>query len=319
MRTLYGAQFVSYTDLAAKTLSLEDIERVKPRINESLQVGLDLRGLYYAQDDLKKNDSTRLQQDDNRFVLMQASFYLAYTLSEPTQVCLDVSNRGLQEAYALFQGLPMSGVVRVGKFMPAYGWRFADHKLFSRRFLDYGGSQGAGTKAYDTGIEIGFYPQSWDMTLGLINGVAGTHGRAMLARLARRITVGTLNTSLGGSYRVEDIGDMKHSPQFWGAFYGMHWSRWTFLGETDMVDESTAGVVATHQLRCMAKRGLYFNVYYEFFDPDLDHQTGFYWRTRLSSDVIPRGYFSLTPALEWNHDDRGDEYGTGELQLHLWL
>jgi hypothetical protein len=319
MRTLYGAQFVSYTDLPMKTLSLEDIEKVKPRINEDLQVGLDLRGLYYAQNDLKKNDSARPSLDDNRFVLMQASLYLAYTLTERATVCLDFSNFGLEEAYALFQGLPMTGVVRVGKFMPSYGWRFADHKLFVRQFLDYGGLQGPGTKAYDTGVEIGAYPQGWDMTLGLINGTAATQGKAILGRVAKRATIASVNASLGASYRAEDIGDWRHSPQFYGAFYGLYWNRWTFLGETDVLDESVNGLVATHQLRWMATRGWYWNIYYQYFDPDVKHQTGYQWSTRLSSDILPRGYFSLSPAIEWDHDSGGYEYGTAEVQVHLWL
>lgn len=319
MRTLYGAQFFSYTDLPVSKLDFAEMERVKPQLNDNIQFGFDLRGLFYLQNDFEDSDQPSQGTDHNQFVLMQADAYISAKLSDQAHVLLDFSRNGVQEGYALFRGLPMTGVVRAGKFMPSYGWRFADHKLFTRRFLDYGGTRGAGPKSYDSGVELGFYPEGWDITVGIFNGVANSNGKATVARIARRHTLGGLNLSIGGSYRLEDWGNASESDQFYGSFYGANLGRLTFLGEVDWLDMQTQGYVMTQQLRYMIRNGVYLNTYYEFFDSDLDIKAGNYWRTRFTADIIPRGYYSITPAFEWNHDPNGDEYGIGEVQLHVWL
>lgn len=320
MRTLYGAQFFSYTDLPANPLGFEEIERIMPKLGEQLQVGADFRGLYVVQNDLDEEIET--PGDGNMFVLMQADAYFAYTFSDKTLVHIDISDNGTQEAYAMFSGLPLSGVVRVGRFMPSFGWRVPDHTLYTRRFTGYGSLQGPGPLAYDTGLEVGIYPEGWDVTVGVVNGIPASDGKAVLGRVAKRIILGSLNLSVGASYRMHDVGGIGDSENHSGAFYGAHWGRWTFIGETDYLDRPTldeTGLVSMHQLRYMLKRGLYANAGYEWYDNNLDQSGGYYWRGRFSLDYIPRGYVSFTPSIEWNHDPSGHEYGLGFVQFHLWL
>ncbi|MBS1261867.1 MAG: hypothetical protein MAG453_01202 [Calditrichaeota bacterium] len=322
IRTEYGAQFFSYSDLPVNKLEFEQIRELSPRINDRLQYGLDLRGVYALRHDWNEDGDGEVE--GNEFVLMQGDAYFAYAMSDVTNVVLDISLRGVEEAFADFTFYNGKLRVRAGQYRSTYGWGFVDHTLFVRRFLGYGSLRGPGTRAYDSGMEAGVYLQRYDLTVGASNGSPGTAGNAYHGRFARRFQLGNLTATLGASGRVTDLGAGTFSPWHAGAFYGSNFGRFTFLGETDLLAETegTTGLVASHLLRFTVRRGVYVNGWYEYYDPDLDYTTGHGWRVRAGIDFVPFGYFSVSPMYEWNYADYGafddERFGQFLVQLHLW-
>jgi len=311
MRTLYGARFVSFTDLPWTTLEFDEIERIQPMVSDNIQIGADARTLYYSADD-----------GTNSFITMQGDIYLAIQPNDKTMVYFDKGLSRNYEAFILLRGLPGEGFLRAGRFVPTFGWRFADHKTFTRRFLGYGGESGAG--GYEDGVEAGFSPEGWDFTLSVTNGavlnvVDVNRGKAVAARAARRFTLGGMNWTLGGGYRYAELGgvngpNLRHAGGFWGVNRG----RFTLMGESDAILEDNTSIVSTTLLRFRVRQGVYTTATYDYYDPDIDLKTGHYQRVRLAADLVPRGYLALTPAVEWNHSpDR--EYLIGEVQLHFWF
>ncbi len=323
MRTLYGAQFFSYSDLAMEAKDFAEIQEILPQADDALQYGFDLRGLYALGHGY--DDDENMQTRGNEFVMMQSDIYFAYTLTDATSAVVDVSNNGIEEAFANFSMKNGKIRVRAGKFRTTYGWGWVDHTVFARKYLDYGSDRGAGWRAYDTGVEAGLYTDRWDVTAGLTNGVPGSNGNAVSARIARRFGHNALTATLGLSGRSDDLGGGGYSARHYGAFYGFNVGPLTFLGETNLREEveDIQGMVATHQLRYMIKRGIYAHGWYEYYDPDMDTESGYIWRTRLGMDIIPRGYISISPMYQWAHSELNypgsDESGQFLLQLHLWL
>jgi len=323
MRTLYGSQFFSYSDLPMKPKSFEEIQSILPKAGDALQYGFDLRSLYVFGHGY--DDDENMQTQGNEYVLMQGDVYFAYALNDATSAVIDVSLNGIEEAFANFSAWNGKLRLRSGKFKTSYGWGWVDHTTYVRRFLDYGSLQGPGSRTYDSGFEGGFYNDRWDATLGVVNGLRGTNGNAYYTRLARRFGNNTFSATLGLSGRSDDLGGGGFSPMHYGAFYGADIGPFTWLGETNLAEEieGTNAFITTQQLRYMIKRGLFLHGWYEFYDPDLDKQSGFAYRYRLGLDIIPRGYIGITPIYEWNHEELdgtgSNEFGQLLLQLHLWL
>jgi hypothetical protein len=323
MRTLYGAQFFSYNDLPMKPKTFEEIQSILPQADDALQYGFDLRALYALGHGY--DDEENMQAEGNEFVLMQGDVYFAYALNDATAAVMDLSLNGVEEAFANFSAKNGKLRLRAGKFKTTYGWGWVDHTVYARRFTNYGSLQGPGVRAYDTGLEGGFFNDRWDATLGMVNGLRGTNGNAYYGRLARRFGTNTFSTTLGLSGRSDDLGGGGFSPMIYGAFYGANIGRLTFLGEANLLEEieDVQGLAATHQLRYMIKRGLFVHGWYEFYDPDRDQESGYAYRYRFGLDIIPRGYIGISPIYEWNHEELdgtgSNEFGQFLLQLHLWL
>ncbi len=68
---------------------------------------------------------------------MQADLYLAVTPADELLVYIEKGVGSKFEAFAIYRGLPYSGMIKAGRFIPAYGWRFADHKAYSRDYLGF--------------------------------------------------------------------------------------------------------------------------------------------------------------------------------------
>lgn len=324
MRTLYGAQFFSYTDLPDKPKTFEALQEMMPKAGDRLQYGFDVRSLYALTESPAEDEDIR----GNEFVLMQADAYFAYSLSDATSVIVDVSNNGIEEAFGMHTGWNGKLQIRAGRFRSTYGWGFVDHTSYVRRFLDYGSLRGAGLKAYDTGLEGGVYFDRWDLTLGISNGIPGNNGNDLYARYARRFALGDLTATLGGSGRYMDVG--KGGELLWqrGLFYGASLGRLAFIGETDQYlyqwgTGDMTSLTASHLLRFTIHQGLYANAWYEYHDKDMDTASGYNQRVRFGLDYVPRGYLAISPMIEYNQEELDtnaeQSYAQFTLQLHLWL
>ena len=314
MRALYGAQFFSYMDLPMKELAdFAGLDSINPTIGRHFQIGVDFRSLYYSSDSPAQGNS---------FLTMEGTLYTTIAPTDKTLVYLAKGLYSSFEAFVLLQGLPLSGAVRVGRFMPAYGWKFVDHNSYTRSYLGYGRGGGA-----EDGVEAGFYPMEWEASLALTNGspgiIDGNRGKVITARAVKRQSLGVLNITAGASWRYAEFNMGKGLPsqalrRYYGPFLGVNLGPVTYLGEADWVVANTKALALTHSLGYQLKRGLFLTAQYDFYDPDLDAKTGFDWRGRIGADIFPTGYLELLPGFVWQRLS-GKEHGTGELQIHVWF
>jgi len=325
MRSLYGAQFFSYMDIPWKPESdLANLEKkVQPQINKNFQVGFDFRSIYYSTrgDYHDQYGNNYVSEGDNSFISMQGDLYLAFIPSEKLLLYLDKGLRGNFEAFALFQGLPGHFFMRAGHFVPGYGWRFAEHKAFVRDSL------GFGLGGAEDGIEAGHYDMNGEFSMAITNGrpasiIDSDKAKALTLRTAGRIALGNLKLSVGGSYRYAEYGgELRNDSvltRYAGVFGGVNLGRFTYLGEGDFIIRQDKGFVATQKLLVKLRPGWDLDFMYDYYDPDIDVQTGYVYRTRLANHFYLTVYLELIPSIEWN-SIQGQEFGIGELQLHSWF
>lgn len=320
MRALYGAQYFSYMDLPWKPFkNFQELEQIQPKLNDNFQIGVDFRSLYW--NDIGETES---DPDGNSYLTMQGDLYFAFTPNDNTMIYVEKGLGSHFEAFAQFQGLPATGVIKAGRFVPNYGWRFADHKSFVRDALGFSANPTKGISLIeDNGIEIGFYPMEWEFSLALTNGapsaIDGDDGKAVTARSAARFSLLDANVTIGGSYRYNQIGLSSPDLRYGGGFWGFNRGRFTYIGETDWIlkDDKTK-LVATHKVDYRIRQGWDVSYSYDFYDPDLDLKTGIATRKRIASNLYLTGYLELIPAIEFN-EENSIKYTTTELQLHVWF
>ncbi len=320
MRSLYGAQYFSNMDLPINPVKdIAELEKFQPKINDNFQVGVDFRSLYW-------NDfgETEADPNGNSFITMQGDLYFAFMPTDQAVIYIEKGLTNHFEAFALFQEFPMAGAIKVGRFIPNYGWRFTDHKTYVRDVLGFSQYPTKGQALIeDTGIEVGFYPMEWEFSLSLTNGAPSTidadDGKAITARTATRFSLFDSDITVGGSYRYNQIGIPSPDLRYGGGFWGVSLKKFTYLGETDWIlKDGKTGSVASHKLDYRIKRGWDVGVSYDFYDADVDLKEGSSWRGKLSSNIYLTGYLELIPAIEIN-EDLNKKYTSAQMQLHVWF
>ena len=135
MRTLYGAQFFCKMDMQwTPEEDFECIEDYQPKINDNFQYGGDYRSIYWTTE--TETDSTKNRM--NSFLTMQADIYFAITPADNLLIYIEKGIGSAFEAYVLMRDLPIigdfteTGVLKVGRFVPSYGWRFAEFRSLGR-------------------------------------------------------------------------------------------------------------------------------------------------------------------------------------------
>jgi hypothetical protein len=158
MRT--GTGFLYALNLHTMAPAEEREATLDPKISDGFRFGGDMRTMYTQdlQNELRNRSS---------LFLMQASLYLSATLSEHATLYYANDQGSTVEAFGLISGLPLDAVLKVGRFLPAYGIEEEDHSLFTRDSL------GFGTFAEDTGVEITIARGTRSLTVATVN---GTHG-----------------------------------------------------------------------------------------------------------------------------------------------
>ncbi len=316
MRTLYGAQFFAYTELAVKRLSFDEIERVKPMLSEQLQVGTDLRTMYHG---------TEEEPSANSFVQMQGDLYVNYEMSPRWSVYYDKGLYGGFEAFGLGHVLPQSGYLKVGRFYPPYGMRVADHRSFVRERF------GFGQRLSESGVEIGFHPQLFSTALALTNGSSDlfddNETKALTGRADVRFPLSGWLFWLGATGRWN--GTQKEDEWVGGGFGGISIKRLTVLAEMGIRDIGTRSVVSFFELALLVKRGVTVRLEHGFLDPDIELRSRAENMFVIGTEIVPTGFLQVISNIRY-HDktsaadtevNRGAaaEYFEGDVQLHLFF
>lgn len=128
MRNLYATQFLVPSEIAARPYENDSLALPDPEIARNVTIGADLRTLALYDNEHKK---------ENDFLQMEGSVHLHFQLDRRFTAYFDRGMSGNYELYGTGFVLPAGGYFKVGRFTPAYGWRFADHTMFTRADLGY--------------------------------------------------------------------------------------------------------------------------------------------------------------------------------------
>ncbi|HXV14252.1 MAG TPA: hypothetical protein VEC56_08590 [Candidatus Krumholzibacteria bacterium] len=319
MRTLYASQYLVPEEMAWSKPDSEILASIDPEIAKRIQIGTDFRTLYTY-----SNESADAAVSD--FFQMQGDVYLNFQMDDVLSLYYDQGISSSYELFGLWQGLPLTGYVKVGRFVPAYGWRFDDHTMYTREALGFSPPTNS-----DVGVEFGLSPGRLDMQLSVVNGNRGgtfddNQKLAAVLNAAYRGRVGPLGWAGGVAGYWED-GDAANFGS--GGPYGyLTWNRLTWLGEVDWFLEDpqgtghTTGLVASNELSYLVRQGLELKATYDFLDPDWNFETGAKRRAGGGVFVLAKPFVAVEALYRVTRYDDGvalsgeDDWET-VLQLHL--
>lgn len=314
MRNSFGAQYFAMTELAVHKVPFNEVDKFQTQVSDILSLGTDLRTQYIYDE----------SSDLSTFFEMEGNFYVNAQLDKRFSATL---KKGLYSGFEVFgMGyiLPLKGEFRVGKFQPAYGWRFDDHTSFVREKMLWPPT------STDTGLEFGLYPHGISANVGFFNGSGGTFdndkGKAVSSRLEVRHNIKGIGFGLGGSAFINDrlIGKVK----MYGPFYYLNLGagRVIYLGETDWLDQqnptdSVTSFATTQKLAYMITQGVWVEAIYDYYDPDVDMKTGDITRYGVGVNYYPYGFLEISPTFRY-YDDKlayNGKYILFNTQMHFFF
>jgi len=317
IRTAFGSLYTQ-TILPRKPLSWRDSSNLLPADPDArFAVGADVR-LQYLHVAVKDRD------DVSSFEVSEANLYLeARLIPGRLSVYLDEKiGPGGASAREMFGMLALSrarSYVKVGKFLPAYGWRLPDDAAFIRQFSGFAYS------APDIGIEFGAEPGPWSIHFAALNGSGGgsdtDRSKRFTLLLAHRYRRGRIGMSAASN--VTDGPNTSHVGLLGGANFG----RLAVLAETDWVvvrdgTGDTGRVLGLLEANLLVSRGLNVKLAHDYLDPDLDQSTDARTRDSLGVEFTPWPFLQLRafarvsdgpPQIRGSRDTRFD------FELHLFF
>ncbi len=319
MRTLYASQYLVPEEMAWSKPTPEILDSIDPEIAKRIQIGTDFRTIYtYSADDVP------VQTRD--FFQMQGDIYLNFQMDDALSLYYDQGISSTYELFGLWQGLPLTSYVKVGRFVPAYGWRFDDHTMYVREALDLFPPANS-----DVGVEFGLSPGRLDMQVSMVNGNRGAtfdddQKLAYVLNAVYRGDIGAVGWAAGVA-GYWDEGDEFDSGSG-GPFGYLTWKRLTWLGEIDWFLEDpqgaghTTGVVASNEFSYLVRKGLELLVTYDFLDPNWNEESGAQWRTGGGVYVFAKPFVAVEALYRQTAFDdgvalSGEDYWQILLQLHL--
>lgn len=277
----------------------EGAPRVNPQITPEVLLGADLRTFWLDRED---------RDDHNNFVQMQGSVYLSL---QPDPRLLGYVHEefgqgaaSAPEVFALAWLAPGQIWAKAGRFVPAFGWRPADHRTFTRTsFVIFPENP----PQSDTGLELGARRGPFELQLSMTNGEFASPFElndelAFWARGAALRSLGPVNAAAGASY-AQHRGTGLHR---WtgGPFAGAAYGRLAWWGELDWTHtvrpdpaggpplDVRTGITASHELAVRLVQGVDLVATWDFHDPDVRTASGAGRRVGLGIDAL------LWPFLE---------------------
>ncbi|MCP4582749.1 MAG: hypothetical protein GY839_14155 [candidate division Zixibacteria bacterium] len=314
MRNAYGSQFFALTEMAVHKTAFEDVSGFQTQVSDMISLGADMRTLLYYDENSERSSLFQ----------MEGNFYVNAQLNEQFSLALGKGLYDGFEIYGMGYILPMQGYFRIGRFQPAYGWRFDDHTSFVReKMLWPAGST-------DTGLELGFYPHSLSVNIGLFNGTANSldnnKGKAAVGRIEWRHNIKGIGFGVGGSYMLNSYSE--GNTRMFGPFgyLKLFKGRLIYIGEIDWLEDDShisppVNEATSHKLSYMLKQGIWLNSTYDFYDPDIDAKTGRITRYGFGFNYIPYGFLEIQPNLWLYQDDFAgeDSYLYFNTQFHFFF
>lgn len=282
----------------------ETIERLDPSLTDAVSVGADLRTVYTYSPDVDHREG---------FFQMQSTFYACLQPSERFALVLAQGQSETREAFGLAYVLPHTGYIKVGRFTPAYGWKFEDHTHAVRDRLGF-----APPAQTDVGVEAGLAPGKLGLQVSVTNGAPGLiidndHRLAGTLRVDGRTRIAGAGVALGGSAAyAESAAGVRRT---WGFFGSVRTGPVIWLGEWDVILAPETGsadaMASSHEVTVDIARGLTFRTVLDFYDPDVNRRSGAVFRYGAGLDAFVNPAFGVLAMALWNERDSGPDV-TGE-------
>ncbi len=328
MRSLYASQYLVPTEMVIRPLPAERLEKIQPQVSESITIGTDVRMIHHWAEE------TRPAPERN-FFQMQGDLYLRFQADERLSAYMDRGTSSTLEIFGLAYVLPWNGFVKFGRFTPAFGWKFDDHRQFTREGRssdtlppDLFFEPPAQT---DVGIEVGLYPRRFFLVASLLNGTSGNsfdldEELGHTVQLGYRFAVGPFGLVAGGSWwrNIESGGQRTAA----GPFAALQVGPFVWLGEADWsnldgdTSERTA-LLTSHEVTWQLRRGLDLRGVYNFADPDVDRDTGSRMKVGGGVDALVTPFLGIKAMVNAYENTAGvhvqsPDYVQSELTLHLF-
>lgn len=330
---------VKPADPAAATTDDSDHVLFDPEINEWLTLGGDVRAAYFLIKPQAGVTPDAKPEATSTFFLMQADLYHAMTLNRHVTVVVDIGAYSGFEAWGLYhlkvQPETYDLMVRVGRFMPAFGIREVEHQLFTREGI------GLGATDRDTGVEVTGFAGPVTAALSVLNGTLGetaldTHGttrgsfeKAIVARLSARADLGWIRGQLGGSLYfnqdtnqanplvaasvpsalASEVGRGVNETRA-GGFATANLGRFTYLADLVWVRDNfysdrlpnLRGYASYQELSFLPRQGVDLIATFEFADPDVEIADNAVIRAGFAVEFFPWPFTELRAMVRrtWN-------------------
>lgn len=310
MRNAYGRDVYARMELPLKLPAKPGlVPGYYPDSEHSVAVGGDLRAAFLAFDsdfvvDPATQEPFKLPELLS-FMLMQADVYGAASVHEHVALYLDYGVASTSfEAFGLVHSGPAGSWVKAGAFVPPYGMRIPNHRVFVREE-----GLGLDPNLREAGVEVGAAPGPVTLTLAAFNGGGGAAGMnpdlklgfsgiadVLLVAKPVHVRLGVSGWHEPGG-RIDPVTeeDTTRLDQRAGVYAAASAGPVAVLAEWDQrrsedpangIDQRL--VAAYHELSVQVRKGLELQALHELMDPD----------TRLTPNAITRvgGGFELYPA-----------------------
>jgi len=337
LRSLYASQYLVPAEMVMLRLAEEKRAKIQPQVSESITLGTDIRMVHH------RADRDREPPELN-FFEMQGDVYFRFQADERFSAYLDRGLSETRELFGLAYILPWTGYVKFGRFIPDFGWKFDDHRQFTREGKT--GDDLLGDLFFDppantdVGIEAGIAPGGLALTASVFNGTRGVAfdlddqlGGA--ARALYRFHLGPVGVGAGGSYWWNEENISRRTAG--GPFGYLHLRRFTWVGEVDWSKLDPAelrpapippgaprtALLTSHELGVQIVPGLDFRAVYNYADPDIDHDTGYRVKTGGGLDALVSPFFGISAMVHAYRNEPGADvteltYTQSEIVLHLF-
>lgn len=311
MRSAYASQFIVPQELAASPGATADGQAFTPDIGDHITVGADLRTLVWQR-----------EGGTGSVFSMQGDIYVEARPTDRVAAYIEQGQNGGGEVFAHLRMLPGDGYVKAGRFHPDYGWRFADHQMFNRRFLMNSTGADDPKVLLGQGIEAGISPGPLAVTASVLDGKPEL-GENYAARAMLQQRLGPVNAGVGASV-LRRSGFDGHSRAA-GGFWYVSAGPVTWLGEYDETRlDGRLGNIAAHEVTVRVARGWDARATYGFQDPDRAEITGARHRYGVGVAWLPLPYVGLQAMGNRWDNDQGDDVQDAdryeaELMLHVFF
>lgn len=262
-------------------------------LNDWIAVGLDLRVLVAATvSEASPRSEVAIQEAQ---IQLQAKL-IANVLSLYVDQTLGPAPATAREVFGLWEGLPLEGYVKAGKFMLPYGWRLWDDEAFIRQ------QTGFTYRTPDIGLEVGVEPGPFSLFLALSNGNSLSAENDSEKQVTGSAQIVRRHFRVGGSFTHNS--DVVSNRNLMGAFGGFNVGPLSVLGEVDRIANDLRDVgggspepsdqfVAYLEGNYLATRGLNAKVTYGYHDPDRDTVEDQRIRMRFGVEWFPTAFVQL--------------------------
>jgi hypothetical protein len=274
-RNEYGALYTQ-TELSPLLESLSDGSAdFETDLNSAISIGVDFMATHRTQFSVKdglsttRGDTVYQKDSANSFDVESGSLYLEATLVpgrmsfylDETMAPSGASNR---EAFVLFEGLPASGYLKAGRVLLPYGIRVWDDESFIRQV------SGFNYDNQDMGVEVGFEPNQFALSVALSNGTQGgrdnNEGKQVSA-------VGSVylpaNVMLGGSFSRNKSRGVERL--ILGPYASARLGPVTVMGEADWLSDkegtSRDQFIGFASVEYWHRQAINFRLAYDYLDP----------------------------------------------------